>query len=250
MKIPVLIADDEAPARRKLARFLSEHADIEIVAEASNGVDAVDLIAMTKPELVFLDIRMPDLDGLGVAQAIAQVDKPPAIVFVTAFDQYAIDAFEVSALDYLLKPYDRERFDRAMARVRRTMQNAQNGAHIADVVAKLRKEDKYVRRMLVPNEGRSFFIPVAQIVQFESDGNNVTIHARNAAYSLRSTLDAIEGRLDPEQFARVHRSHVVNIDEIAEISPWFHGDYKLVLRDGSEIPWSRRYAAKRPDLLR
>jgi len=250
VKIPVLIADDEAPARRKLARFLNEHGDIEIVAEASNGVDAVDLIAMTKPELVFLDIRMPDLDGLGVAQAVAQSEKPPAIVFVTAFDQYAIDAFEVSALDYLLKPYDRERFDRALTRARRTMANTQNGTHIADVVAKLRKEDRYVKRILIPNDGRSFFIPVAQIARLESDGNNVTVYARNGTYSLRSTLDAIEARLDPELFARVHRSHVVNIDEIAEINPWFHGDYKIVMRDGSEIAWSRRYAAKRPDLLR
>lgn len=250
MKIPVLIADDEAPARRKLARFLGEHADIEVVAEASNGVDAVDLIAMTKPELVFLDIRMPDLDGLGVAQAIAQNEKPPAIVFVTAFDQYAVDAFEVSALDYLLKPYDRERFDRALSRARRTMLGAQNGSRIADVVAQLRKEDRYVKRMLVPNDGRSFFVAVGHIVRLEADGNNVTIHAKNGTYTLRSTLDALEARLDPEQFARVHRSHVVNIDEIAEINPWFHGDYKLSMKDGSEIAWSRRYAAKRPDLLR
>jgi len=250
MKIPVLIADDEAPARRKLARFLDEHDDIEVVGEASNGIDAVDLIAMTKPELVFLDIRMPDLDGLGVAQAIAQSEKPPAIVFVTAFDQYAVDAFEVSALDYLLKPYDRERFDRALERARRAMLNAQTGAQIADVVARLRKEDRYVKRLLIPNEGRSFFVPVNHILRLESDGNNVKIFTRNGCHSLRSTLDAIEARLDPEQFARVHRSHVVNIDEIAEINPWFHGDYKLGMRDGTEIGWSRRYAAKRPDLLR
>ncbi|MBV9270366.1 MAG: response regulator transcription factor, partial [Candidatus Eremiobacteraeota bacterium] len=229
MKLPVLIADDEAPARRKLARFLAEHDDIDVVGEASNGVDAVDLIAMTKPELVFLDIRMPDLDGLGVAHAIAQAEKPPAIVFVTAFDQYAVDAFELSALDYLLKPYDRERFDRALTRARRTVQSAQNGAHIAELVAKLRKEDQYLKRILVPNEGRSIFIPVAQIVRFESDGNNVTIRARSGEYSLRSTLDAIESRLDPGQFARVHRAHIVNIDEILEINPWFHGDYKMVL---------------------
>lgn len=250
MKIPVLIADDEAPARRKLARFLGECDDIDVVAEASNGVDAVDLIAMTKPELVFLDIRMPDLDGLGVAHAIAQTKKPPAIVFVTAFDQYAVDAFEVSALDYLLKPYDRVRFDRALDRARLTMQTAQNGTHIAELVAKLRKEDQHVKRILVPNEGRSFFIPVTQIVRFESDGNNVIIHGRTGNYSLRSTLDAIESRLDPEQFARVHRSHIVNIDEITEITPWFHGDYKMTLRDGSEVAWTRRYAAKRSDLLR
>ncbi len=118
MRLPVLVADDEAPARRKLARFLGAHADVEIVGEASNGIDAVDLIAMTKPKLVFLDIQMPDLDGLGVAETIVRLEQPPSIVFVTAFDQYAVKAFEVSALDYLLKPYDRERFDRTLDRAR------------------------------------------------------------------------------------------------------------------------------------
>jgi two-component system, LytTR family, response regulator len=250
MTIPVMIADDEAPARRKLARFLGEHEDVTIVAEASNGIDALDLIAMTKPRLVFLDIHMPDLDGLGVAQALVRAEEPPSIVFVTAFDQYAVKAFEVSALDYLLKPYDKNRFEQALERARRSVDTRPDGDALAATLARIRNEEQYVRRLLIPNEGRSFFVATREIARLESDGNNVLVHTARGSHTLRTTLESIETRLDPSQFARVHRSHIVNIDEIAEIHPWFHGDYKIKMRDGSEIGWSRRYAAKRPDLLK
>lgn len=250
MPLNVMIADDEAPARRKLARFLGEHGDVCIVAEASNGIDAVDLIAMTKPDLVFLDIHMPDLDGLGVAETLVRAETAPSIVFVTAFDQYAVKAFEMNALDYLLKPYDRERFDRAMQRIRGSLDTKVDTARLADTLRELRNEDRYVRRLLIPNEGRSFFVATREIVRLESDGNNVAIHTGRGIQILRATLESIEARLDPTHFARVHRSHVVNIDEIAEIHPWFHGDYKILMRDGTEIGWSRRYAAKRSDLLK
>ncbi len=245
-----MIADDEAPARRKLARFLGEHDDVSIVAEASNGIDALDLIAMMKPRLVFLDIHMPDLDGLGVAQALVRADEPPAIVFVTAYDRYAVKAFEVSALDYLLKPYDRNRFEQALERARRSVETRPDGETLAATLARIRNEEQYIRRLLIPNEGRSFFVATREIERLESDGNNVIVHTARATHALRATLESIETRLDPAQFARVHRSHVVNIDEIAEIHPWFHGDYKIKMRDGTEIAWSRRYAAKRPDLLK
>jgi len=250
MTLPVLIADDEAPARRKLARFLEAHDDVELVGQASNGIDALDLIAMTKPRLVFLDIHMPDLDGLGVAETLVRMEAPPSIVFVTAFDQYAVKAFEISALDYLLKPYDRDRFDRALERARTSAQSAPDAQRIAQTLSDLRREERYVRRLLIPNDGRSFFLLTSEIVRLESDGNNVVVHSRRGNHTLRATLESLESRLDPESFARVHRSHLVNIDEIAEISPWFHGDYKLRMRDGTEIAWSRRYAAKRPDLLK
>jgi two-component system LytT family response regulator len=251
MNLRVLLADDEAPARRKLVRFLEEHTDVEIVGQAANGIDAVDLIAMTDPDVVFLDIHMPDLDGLGVAEAMLARERPPRIVFVTAHDRYAVKAFEVSALDYLLKPYDRERFERALERARRTLEaGPAAGTGLADLLAQVRKDERYARRLLVTSDGRSSFVPVRDVLRLESDGNNVTIHCRTGAFSLRSTLESLESRLDPEQFARVHRSHLIAIDEIAEVHPWFHGDYKLKLRDGSELTWSRRYAAKRPDLLK
>lgn len=249
MSLRVLIADDEAPARRKLARFLSEHTDVELVGEASNGVDAVDLIAMTQPQIVFLDIHMPDLDGLGVAESLLQHETPPAIVFVTAHDQYAVRAFEVSALDYLLKPYDRARFEESLLRARRATATP-HGSSIAALLAHVRNEERYLRRLLIPNGGRSFFIQTQEIVRLESDGNTVTVHCKRGAFALRATLESLEARLDPERFARVHKSHLVNIDEIGEVQPWFRGDYKLNLRDGTELSWSRRYAAKRPDLLK
>ena len=250
MPLNVLIADDEAPARRKLVRFLEAHADITIVAEASNGIDAVDLISMTQPQLVFLDINMPDLDGLGVAETLVRSENPPSIVFVTAFNQYAVKAFEVNALDYLLKPYDQERFEQALSRARKSLETKPDTGKLAQTLVEARKEDQYVRRLLVPNDGRSFFVATREILRLESDGNNVMIHTARGTHALRATLESLEARLDPAQFARVHRSHVVNIDEISEIHPWFHGDYKILMRDGTEIAWSRRYAAKRPDLLK
>lgn len=250
MPLNVLIADDEAPARRKLVRFLKAHEDISIVAEASNGIDAVDLIAMTKPQLVFLDINMPDLDGLGVAETLVRSEAPPSIVFVTAFNQYAVKAFEINALDYLLKPYDQARFEQALSRARNSLNVKTDAEKLAQTLANARNEDQYVRRMLVPNDGRSFFVATREMHRLESDGNNVLIHTVRGAHPLRATLESLESRLDPAQFARVHRSHIVNIDEIAEIHPWFHGDYKILMRDGTEIAWSRRFAAKRPDLLK
>jgi two-component system LytT family response regulator len=209
------------------------------------------LIELTTPDVVFLDIHMPDLDGIGVAEALLARERPPRIVFVTAHDRYAVKAFEVSALDYLLKPYDRERFERALERTRRALEGEPaSPAGLAQVLAQVRKDDRYARRLLVSHEGRSSFVPVRDIVRLESDGNNVTIVSRGGAFSLRSTLESLEARLDSEQFVRIHRSHLINIDEIGEVNAWFHGDYKVKLRDGSELTWSRRYAAKRPDLLK
>ncbi len=245
-----MIADDEAPARRKLARFLADHLDVAVVAEAANGVDALDLIAQTKPALLFLDVNMPDLDGIGVAEALARAEARPAIVFVTAYDRFAVKAFELSALDYLLKPFDRERFEHALARARKALETPAAPADLAELLAGIRREERYVRRLLIPGQGRSFFVPVRDVVRLEAEGNTVNVFAANGTrHALRATLESLESRLDPAQFARVHRSHVVNIDAIAEITPWFHGDYKLALRDGTQIAWSRRYAAKRPDLL-
>ncbi len=252
MTLRVLIADDEAPARRKLVRFLDAHGDVEVVAQASNGLDAIDLIGMTEPDVLFLDIHMPDLDGIGVAEAMVARERPPWIVFVTAHDRYAVKAFEMSALDYLLKPYDRERFERALERARASVTSAPAAGResLAAMLASARNEDRYARRFLVAQDGRSSFVPASDVTLVEADGNNVTLHTRRGTFTVRATLESLEARLDPDQFARVHRSHVVAIDEIAAIEPWFHGDYKLKLRDGSELTWSRRYAAKRPDLLK
>ncbi|MBV8748321.1 MAG: response regulator transcription factor, partial [Candidatus Eremiobacteraeota bacterium] len=194
---------------------------------------------------------MPEMDGFEVLASIGQC-RVPAVIFVTAFDRHAVRAFELDALDYLLKPFDRERFERTLARARDALTSApgETAEQVAELIARLRGETTYARRLLLPDGDRSFYVPVREIVRLEANGNDVVVHARAGAYALRATLESLEGRLDPAQFARVHRSHVVNIDQIAEVRPWFHGDQKLVLRDGAEIAWSRRYAAKRPDLLR
>jgi two-component system, LytTR family, response regulator len=247
----VLIADDEAPARRKLARFLADRGTLEVVAEASNGIDAIDLIAMTNPDIVFLDIHMPDLDGLAVAEAIARMPSPPAIVFVTAHDQYALRAFDVSAVDYLLKPYDRAHFERAVDRAiaRGALPDLNANAVLAKIIQEARNEGRFAQRLLVPHEGRSFFVAVDEIVRLASDGNNVELYARQGTFRIRTTMESLEARLDPARFVRVHRSHLVSIDAIAAIEPTFHGDFVAILRGGERIPWSRRYASRRSDLL-
>lgn len=248
----VLIVDDEPAARRKVARFLAEHEDVTIVGEAANGQEAVDHITFEHPDLVFLDVQMPGIDGFEVVEAIAGGDYVPAIVFATAHDEYAVRAFEVNALDYLLKPFDRERFDRALERARKSLAGgAESGqAKLLALLDAMRPAGVRLRRLLVPSEGRSVFINVNEIVRFEADRNNVLIFTRRGTFTLRTTLDLLETKLDPDQFARIHRSHIVNLDGVKEVHPWFHGDYKVKLNDGAELMWSRRYAARRPDLVK
>ncbi len=248
----VLVVDDEPAARRKILRFLQDEPDVEVVGEAASGREAVERILSERPDLIFLDIHMPDMDGFDVVEALAQSPHMPSIVFATAHDDYAVRAFEISALDYLLKPFDRERFERALSRARKSVASAPDAdqAHLMTLLDALRPPGRFLRRLLVPHEGRSVFVNVAEIVRLESERNDVTIHTKRGVFTLRSTLESMEQKLDPEQFVRIHRSHLVNLDAIREIHPWFHGDYKIVLHDGTELMWSRRYAAKRPDLVK
>ena len=245
----VIIVDDEPAGRRTLREFCEAEGDLRVVGEYGDGVTALAAIRDRRPHLLFLDIQMNPMNGIELARSL-EPSRLPTLVFVTAYDAFAVKAFELSALDYLLKPYDRDRFERALARARRAVATPAAPADLAALLAGIRKEERYLRRLLIPNEGRSFFVAAADIVRLEADGNTVGVHAAGGKrYALRATLESLEARLDPEQFARVHRSHVVNIDAIAEIAPWFHGDYQLTLRDGTQLAWSRRYAAKRPDLL-
>lgn len=248
--IRVLIVDDEPAARRKVARFLQEHADVELAGEAASGQEAVARIAAEQPDLVFLDVHLADMDGFEVVEAIAAAERVPAIVFATAHDEYAVRAFEVSAVDYLLKPFDRERFDRALERARKHVGEPEDAAQsqLLTLLDAMRPAGRYVRRLLVSAQERSVFVNASDVVRMEADRNNVTIFSRTGTFAMRSTLDALEHKLDPQQFVRIHRSHLVNIDAIQEVHPWFHGDLKIRLRDGTELMWSRRFAAKRPDL--
>ena len=246
----ILIVDDEAPARAKMRRYVDEYPDIEIVGEAENGVEAIERIGELRPDVVFLDVQMPELDGFGVIDAIG-VDSMPYVVFVTAFDEYALKAFEVRALDYLLKPFTPERFaaviDRARAEVTRASGN--EGAELrgkleALLGAMAAGRPRYLQRILVHQANRALLLPVERIDRVEADRNYVRLHSGGTAFTLRGSLTSLAERLDPEKFLRINRSEIVRLDAVKELQPWFHGDYRVVMGDGTTLMWSRRYRAQ------
>jgi two-component system, LytTR family, response regulator len=246
----VLIVDDEAPARAKVRRYLDEYDDIEIVGEAENGVEAVERIGQLSPDLVFLDVQMPELDGFGVIDAIG-VTSMPHVVFVTAFDEHALRAFEVRALDYLLKPFTPERFGAVMERAReelvrglRSGSSDLNGKLEALLATVAAGRPKYLQRVLVHHANKAFLIPVERIDRVEADRNYVRLHSGTTAFTLRGSISALADRLDPDKFLRINRSEIVRLDAVKELQPWFHGDYRVVMGDGTTLMWSRRYRAQ------
>jgi two-component system LytT family response regulator len=251
----VLIVDDERPARAKLRRLLAAEPDVEVVAEAANGAEAVAAIHDCRPDVVFLDIQMPVMDGFGVVDAVG-LERMPYVVFATAYDAHAIRAFEVRALDYLLKPFAPERLRRVLDRVRAELQRAPARASGAVDVEPASRRDRLataideagrggrLTRLLVHEEGRAILLPVARVDSLESDRNDVVLHAQGRTYSVRATLSDLAARLDPEAFLQISRSAIVRLDAVREMQPWFHGDYRVVLHDGRVLPWSRRYRAK------
>ncbi|HYR89700.1 MAG TPA: LytTR family DNA-binding domain-containing protein [Terriglobia bacterium] len=237
----VLIVDDEPPARKKLAEFLRRERDVEIAGEAANGTQAAELIEELQPDVVFLDIQMPGMSGFEVLETIH--GPIPFVVFVTAYDQYAVKAFEVHAVDYLLKPFDRNRLQACLSRVRDQI-GRDSGRDIQVRMEKLIAEATgraYLTRVMVKNKGRVIFLQVRDIDWIKALSNYVELHAGAQTYLLRDTLSSLEARLDPASFARVHRSVIVNRDRIRELQPWSHNDYLLVMKDGTEIRMSRRY---------
>jgi two-component system LytT family response regulator len=240
MPIRTLLVDDERPARRKMQRFLEAAPDFDVVGEAGDGAEAIALIARLQPDVVFLDVQMPKLDGFAVAEALAP--PLPEIVFVTAHDQFALRAFEVHALDYLLKPFDDQRFQKVLDRIRDRRRPAAGGAvveHLERLIADLKKD--HTGRILISENDRSFFVATADIAWIESSRNYIVLHAAAKSHMLRNTLDAFSKKLDPTEFVRVNRSAIVRLDSIRELQPWFHGEYKIVMKDGATIPWTRRY---------
>jgi two-component system LytT family response regulator len=229
-----LIVDDEAPARAKVRRLLAAAGDVEIVGEATTGRAAIAAIKQTTPDIVFLDIQMPGLDGFDVASAIGE-DESPHIVFVTADDSQALRAFDVGAVDYLLKPFTPERFARVLDRARERLLQA----------VKLTRDDSkpLLRRLLVIDRGRAVFLPVDRIDRAESDRNYVVLSSAGATYRIRATIASLAERLDPAMFLRINRSTLVRLDAVREMHEWSHGDFKVVMHDGTELTWSRRYKA-------
>jgi two-component system LytT family response regulator len=244
VSLRVLIVDDEAPARRKVRSHLSGKAGVEIAGEAANGLEAVDAIRRLRPDLVFLDIQMPGMNGFEVIGAVG-VDVMPAVVFVTAFDEFALDAFDVEAVDYLLKPIREDRFERAWKRAMERV-DAREGDRdrLARLLEHIRPAARHLQRIVVRDGERLFFVPTSRIVRVSADGNYVKLHTADGFHVIRETIARLESRLDPDQFARIHRSEIVNIDYVQEIQPWFHGDHVLILKNGEERRLSRRYKAR------
>ncbi|SRR5579883_59403 len=238
MSIRALLVDDERPARKKMRRFLEPAADFDVVGEAGDGNEAIEAIARLRPDVVFLDVQMPKMDGFAVAAALT--DPVPEIVFVTAHDKFALKAFEVHALDYLLKPYDEERFAKVLERIRK---RRRGGNDLMERLQRMLGEihTKYPDRVLVSEGERSFFVAVADLDWIEGARNYVVLHSGAKTFTMRGTLDALSKKLDPSSFVRVNRSAIVRLDSIRELQPWFHGEYKIVMKDGSTVSWSRRY---------
>lgn len=245
-----LIVDDERPARAKVRRLLSGIANVDVVGEASDGQEAVDRIRQLKPDVVILDIQMPGKTGFEV---IASLDGPelPYVVFATAYDQHAIQAFDVAAVDYLLKPFNRERLGRALERVRARLSNDDDKPKYVDELLTLLDAQKvrHLERVAVESRGRKLIIRVADIGHLEAEGNYVSIYSGGKSYLCRGSLASYEERLDPRQFVRVHRSALVNVERIREMKSIARGDQLLVLDDGSEVRMSRRYRERLTELL-
>lgn len=254
MRLRTLIADDEQPARRRLLDLLGREPDIEIVGAARNGHEAVDLIASERPELLFLDIQMPVLDGFGVLKSIP-AGAMPVVVFVTAYDQYAIRAFEAHALDYLLKPFSDERFESTLARARHSIRTHRAG-EVGERVALLLQQalpdgaPQYLDRIVLRSGGRVTFLDVDEIDWIEAQGVYVNLHAGQRVHLHRTTLAQIHQQLDPRRFVRVHRSAVVNTSRIRELQPRSHGDYTIVLKNNTTLQLSRKFRSELEQWLR
>ena len=249
MGIRVLLVDDEPLARQRLRALLEAEPDLEIAGECADGSQAVEAIRTHRPDLIFLDVRMPELDGFGVLEALAEEPRP-AVIFVTAYDRFALKAFEVNALDYLLKPFDRERFRKALARAREQIGRAQGdevGQQLRALLEDARGARKYLDRVVIKSSARVFFLRVAEIDWIEAAGNYLKLHAGREEHLLRETMNNLEARLDPAKFLRIHRSTIVNVERIQELQPWFHGDYLVLLRDGTRLTLSRSYRQKLQD---
>lgn len=235
--IRVLIADDESPARDKLQRWLGEQADVEVVARAEDGLQAAAAIEQLRPDVAFLDIQMPGLNGLEVAAQLERATAP-LIVFVTAFDEHAVKAFDLNAVDYLLNPYDKDRLLRSLARVRDRLGNA---ASRTTAVTTARGQTNSSERLLVPEGERLQLLDSASIDWLEADDNYVHVHTANRVYMLRRTLQDLLAQLGEQRFARIHKSVAVNISAVSSFTPLFKGDYEVSLRNGRVLRLSRRY---------
>lgn len=247
----VLIADDEPLARERLRTLLASEPGMEVVGECADGPTAIASIQKLKPDLVFLDVQMPGNTGFDVIEAIGP-SRMPFVIFVTAYDKYALRAFDVHALDYLLKPFDRERFEQALGRARQQLDRRSGGElerRLLELVQDLKPATQRLERFVIKSGGRVFFVRAAEIDWIEAAGNYVKLHVGTDSHLFRETMNALEAQLDPDTFFRIHRSHIVNIERVKELQPWFNGEYVVFLKSGTRLTLSRGYREKLQDRI-
>lgn len=238
----VLIAEDEPLARDRIRSLLENEGDVEITAECADGRSTVDAIREHEPDLVFLDVSMPELNGFEVIQEIGAAEMPP-VIFVTAFDHFAVQAFDAHAVDYVLKPFDEDRFRTAVDRGRDAMTQRTNGTldqRLSDLLQGLARPN-YLERLAVKSQGKIIFLKTSDVQWIAAEGNYARLHSGKRSFLMRETMSNLESRLDPDRFIRIHRSTIVSTDAIAELEPLFQGDYVVVLRDGTRLTSSRGY---------
>jgi two-component system LytT family response regulator len=250
-KIRTLIVDDEPLAREGVRMLIEDDSEITVVGECANGHQAIRAIEEQKPELVFLDVQMPEINGFEVLEALGD-ERLPTVIFVTAYDKYALRAFEVHALDYLLKPFTRERFERALERAKaqiRRRDDRELNQTLRSLLADLRPPKNYLERLVIKTAGRIFFLSVEEIDWIEAAENYVRLHAGRESHLVHGTMNKLASRLDPAQFLRIHRSSIVNLKKIKNLQPLFHGEYVVTLQDGTQLSSGRSYRQQLQSLL-
>ena len=243
MNISALIVDDEPLARERIRTLLDGESDITIAGEASNGKEALKKLTDSKVDLVFLDIQMPELDGLRLVEKIP-ADRLPLIVFTTAFDSFAVKAFEINAIDYLLKPFTKKRFHQTLAKVKEQFRSGEKDLLSSGMLSTLQsilQKKQYPDRVVVKSDGKIQFVPVKDVLWAESDANYIKIHTTNDTLVMRETMSNLSQRLDPSLFLRSHRSVIVNVNSIKEIKPWFNDELVIILNNGTQLPVGRSF---------
>jgi len=248
----VLIVDDESHARERLKKYIKSDSELKVAGECSNGVEAVESISKQQPDIVFLDVQMPKMDGLGVIETVG-AENMPVVIFVTAYDRFAIQAFKVNAMDYVLKPVAKDRFIESINRAKNSIQNRKNGElnrRLLNLLEEMKPQKQYIDRIMVKSSDRMYLIKTEDIDWIEADDNYVKLHVGPKYHLLRQTMKSLEDTLDPDIFLRIHRSVIVNMDRIKEIQQWFNNEYTVILKDGTELTMSRGYKDKAKEMFK
>ena len=248
--IRAVVVDDEPLARKRIQDLLRQDAEIQVVGECGSGSAAIEMLERTKPDLMFLDVQMPEVDGFELVEAIE--GRVPAVVFVTAYDKYALRAFDAQAVDYLLKPFNEGRFQQALQRAKDKIgrgNGSQMNAELVSLLKDVQAGRRPTERLVIKSGGRVLFLKASEIDYVEAAGNYLNLYVGKETHLIRETMQSLESRLDPDRFLRIHRSTIVNLERIKELQPWFGGEYVVILRDGRKLTLSRTYRARVQQLL-